>query len=232
MLSRCLAVVTTALSLATGCKGQQAAGPVGPVEVGVVKLAPRAITLTRELPGRTSAFRVAEVRARVSGIVLKRLFTEGVDVKEGQVLYLIDPAPYQAARASAKAQLAHAEATASNAQALQERDAELVGDNAVSREEHDNAVAAQKASEADVAAAKAAVDVAQISLGIHSRDGARLGAHRPVRRDRGRLRPGRPGDTARHRAAARPRVRGRDAIERDEVLRLRRELTPGPAPAR
>ena len=84
-----------AASLAAGCN--RPAGPpapAGPVEVGVITVAPTAVTLTRELPGRTSAFRVAEVRARVNGIVLKRLFTEGADVKEGQRLFLIDPAPY------------------------------------------------------------------------------------------------------------------------------------------
>ena len=89
----------------------RAAPPAGPVEVGVVTLAPTPVTLTKELPGRTSAFRVAEVRARVNGIVQKRLFTEGSDVKEGQPLFRIDPAPYQAALDGAKAQLARAEAT-------------------------------------------------------------------------------------------------------------------------
>ncbi|MGC3999472.1 MAG: efflux RND transporter periplasmic adaptor subunit [Anaeromyxobacter sp.] len=139
--------------------------PPGPVEVGVVTMAPQAVTLTRELPGRTSAFRVAEVRARVNGIVLKRLFPEGSDVKEGQVLYLIDPAPYEAALESARAQLARAEATLANARLQAQRTAELVADNAVSKQEADNAQAALSASQADAQAGRAAVETARINLG-------------------------------------------------------------------
>jgi membrane fusion protein (multidrug efflux system) len=156
-----------ALAALAGCHRSEtkAAGPAGPVEVGVVTLEPRPVTLTRELPGRTSAFRVAEVRARVNGIVLKRHFTEGSDVKEGQVLFTIDPAPYRAALAGAKAQLARAEATLSSNRMLAERYAELVKAHAVSQQEHDNAMAALEASEADVAAGKAAVDAAQINVG-------------------------------------------------------------------
>src|SRR5688572_32946560 len=88
------------LLLAACSNGKAATAPKGPpppVQVGVVTLEARPVTLTRELPGRTTAFRVAEVRARVNGIVLKRLFEEGSDVKEGQVLFKIDPAPYEAA---------------------------------------------------------------------------------------------------------------------------------------
>lgn len=128
-------------------------------------IAPTAVTLTRELPGRTSAFKVAEVRARVNGIVLSRLFAEGADVKEGQPLYRIDPAPYQAALAAARAQLARAEANVANARLQAKRMSELVQANAVSRQEHDNAVAALKATEADVAAGLAAVQSARINLG-------------------------------------------------------------------
>ena len=137
----------------------------GPAEVGVITLAPTAVALSRELPGRVSAFRVAEVRARVSGIVQKRLFTEGADVRANQVLYQIDPAPYRAALASAKAQLAHAEASVVSARQLASRYAELVQSNAVSRQDYDNAVAAAKAAEADVAAGQAAVETASINLG-------------------------------------------------------------------
>jgi membrane fusion protein (multidrug efflux system) len=154
------------LALVTACgegKGQQS--NAGPIEVGVVKLEPTSVTLTRELPGRTSAFRVAEVRARVNGIVLKRLFAEGTDVKEGQRLFLIDPAPYQAAHDGAKAALAHAEATLANVRAVAERDADLVKDNAVSKQEYETSAAALKAAEADVASARANLEVAQINLG-------------------------------------------------------------------
>ena len=160
------AAVLLAAALA-GC-GRGSSKPTaaaGPVEVGVVTLAPTAVTLTKELPGRTSAFRVAEVRARVNGIVQKRLFTEGSDVKEGQPLFRLDPGPYQAALEGAKAQLARAEANASSARMSAERFAELVADNAVSKQEHENAMAALKATEADVAAGRAAVETARINLG-------------------------------------------------------------------
>ncbi|BDG05581.1 efflux RND transporter periplasmic adaptor subunit [Anaeromyxobacter oryzae] len=158
------AVLVTLLA-ACGRSGAKPAGPAGPVEVGVVTLEPTAVTLTRELPGRTSAFRVAEVRARVNGIVLKRLFTEGADVKEGQRLFLIDPAPYQAALDGARAALARAEANVANAKLLADRNADLLKDNAVSRQEYDNAMAGLKAAEADVAAAHAAEQTARINLG-------------------------------------------------------------------
>ncbi len=150
----------------SGCGRKQTdAKPPGPVEVGVVTIAPQAVTLTTELPGRVSAFRVAEVRARVNGIVLKRLFTEGSEVKQGQPLFKIDPAPYQAALDSAKAQLARAEARLVSARLTAERFTELVAANAVSRQEHDDAVAALKAAEADLAAGRAAVAAARINLG-------------------------------------------------------------------
>jgi membrane fusion protein (multidrug efflux system) len=161
-----LAGVALAAAVLGGCsrKPAQSAAPA-PVEVGVITLAPTSVTLTKELPGRTSAFRVAEVRARVNGIVLKRLFTEGADVREGQPLFKIDPAPYQAALEGAKAQLARAEANVTNARLQAQRYTELVADNAVSKQEYDNAMAALKATEADVAAGRAAVQAAQINLG-------------------------------------------------------------------
>jgi membrane fusion protein (multidrug efflux system) len=133
--------------------------------VGVVTITPAPLTLTRELPGRTSAFRVAEIRARVNGIVQKRLFAEGSDVKEGQRLFLIDPAPYQAALDGAMATLARAEATLANARVQATRHAELIRTNVVSQQDHDNAMAALKTAEADVAAARAAEQAARINLG-------------------------------------------------------------------
>ena len=161
------ALALAALALASGCgrKSTAAAKPAGPVEVGVVTLAPTAVTLTQELPGRISAFRVAEVRARVNGIVVKRLFTEGSEVREGQPLFKIDPAPYQAALDSARAQLARAEARLASAKLMAERYTELVAANAVSKQEHDDAIAGLKTAEADVAAGRAAVQTARISLG-------------------------------------------------------------------
>jgi len=155
-----------ATALLSACRGQGGGpAPAGPVEVGVVTITPRSVTLTRELPGRTSAYRVAEVRARVNGIVLKRLFTEGSDVKEGQRLFLIDPAPYEAALDGARAALARAEANQANARLQAERYADLVRDSSVSRQEYENAMAALKSGEADVAAARAAEQAARINLG-------------------------------------------------------------------
>ncbi len=160
-------LLVVALGAAGGGCSRKPAGPpaaAGPVEVGVVTITPTPVTLTRELPGRTSAYRVAEVRARVNGIVLKRFFTEGSDVKEGQRLYLIDPAPYQAALDGAKANLARAEASAANARLVAQRYANLV-EKAVSQQEYDNAQAAVKTADAEVAAARAALQVARINLG-------------------------------------------------------------------
>ncbi len=156
-----------ALMFLAACSSRSAAPPApGPVEVGVVTINPVPLTLTRELPGRTSAFRVAEVRARVNGIVQKRLFAEGSDVKEGQKLFLIDPAPYEAALDGARAALARAEATLGNARVQAQRAAELIKTNVVSQQDHDNAMAALKTAEADVAAARAAEQTARINFGF------------------------------------------------------------------
>jgi membrane fusion protein (multidrug efflux system) len=156
-----------ALAVLAACSSRSAAPPApGPVEVGVVTVHPVPLTLTRELPGRTSAFRVAEVRARVNGIVQKRLFSEGSDVKEGQRLFLIDPAPYEAALDGAKAALARAEATLGNARVQAQRVSELIKTNVVSQQDHDNAMAALKTAEADVASARAAEQMARINFGF------------------------------------------------------------------
>jgi len=153
-------------ALAAGCgNAPPGATSGGPVEVGVVTLSPTSVTLTRELPGRTSAYRVAEVRARVNGIVLKRLFEEGADVKEGQRLFLIDPAQYQATLDGASASLARAEAALGNARLMAARTADLVEDDAVSRQEFEATQAALKTAEADVASARAAEQAARINLG-------------------------------------------------------------------
>lgn len=153
---------------ACGRSGAQSAGAGGPPpapQVGVVTVQPGNVGLVTELPGRLEASRIAEVRARVAGILHKRVFTEGSDVKAGQKLFLIDDAPYRAAVAQAEAGLAQALAGLAQSRALAERYAPLVAQNAVSKQDYDNAVAAQRAGEANVAAAKAAVTVAQINLG-------------------------------------------------------------------
>ena len=149
-----------------GGKGPGGAPP--PAEVGVVTVAPRPVGLVTELPGRLEASRVAQVRARVAGIVIKRLFVEGSDVKAGQPLFQIDSAPYQATVASAKASLARAQANVTQATAQAERYKPLLEANAISKQDYVNAVAAQKQAEADVASAKAAVQSGEINLGYAS----------------------------------------------------------------
>ncbi len=152
--------------LLSGCgkKTSAVATPQGPLEVGVVTIQPQRVALTTELPGRTSPYMIAEVRPQVNGIIQKRVFTEGSDVKAGAVLYQIDPATYQAAYASAKAAQARAEANLISVRLKAERYRDLVGINAVSQQDNDDAQAALKQSEADVAAAKAAVETARINL--------------------------------------------------------------------
>ena len=131
-------------------------GP-GAVPVTVVTLTAQAVTLTRELPGRTSAFMVAEVRPQVSGIVRQRLFTEGGMVTAGEPLYQLDDATYQADYASARAEVARAQAALDTARSRARRSAELVASNLVSQQENDNAVDALRQAEADFAAAEAAL---------------------------------------------------------------------------
>lgn len=150
----------------SGCGKKKPAGgpPPGPPEVGVVTLQLQRVAITTELPGRTSASLVAEVRPQVNGIIQKRVFTEGSDVKAGQLLYQIDPATYQAAFASARAAESRAEASLIPARLKEERYKELVKIKAVSQQDYENAFAAFKQAEADVASAKAAVDTARINL--------------------------------------------------------------------
>jgi membrane fusion protein (multidrug efflux system) len=130
----------------------------------VVTLHPQPVTITTDLPGRTVAYRIAEVRPQVSGVILKRLFTEGSEVKVGQQLYQIDPAPFQANLDSAQASLARARATLKSATLLTQRYKPLAEAHAVSQQDYDNAVAAESRAAADIALAKAAVDTARINL--------------------------------------------------------------------
>jgi membrane fusion protein, multidrug efflux system len=164
----------SALLLLAAC-GQKAGPPAGaggppgggmpPPEVAVVTVAPATVGLTTELPGRIEASRVAQVRARAAGILNSRLFREGSDVKAGQPLFAIDAAPYRANVDSAQASLARAEANLAQATAQAERFKPLVEANAISKQDYVNAVAAQKTAQADVAAAKAALQTARINLG-------------------------------------------------------------------
>jgi membrane fusion protein (multidrug efflux system) len=161
--SPALAAAAAALLVMAGC-GPDVSGPPPLPEVGVVTLASRAIEITDELPGRTTAFRVAEVRPQVTGIVKRRFFTEGAEVKAGQQLFQIDAGSYRAALSSAQAALQRAEAQAVAARLLEERYAPLIAANAVSKQENDEAIAARARAEADVASARAAVDAARINV--------------------------------------------------------------------
>jgi membrane fusion protein (multidrug efflux system) len=143
-------------------------GGMPPPEVGVVVATPGDVGLVTELPGRLEASRVAQVRARAAGILQKRLFREGSDVKAGQPLFTIDSAPYAAALQSAEATLARAQANLTQAAALAERYKPLLAANAISQQEYANAVAAHKQAEADVAAGKAAVQTGRINLNYAS----------------------------------------------------------------
>ncbi len=160
--------VLAALSLtACGQAGSQGHPPGGApqaAKVGVLTLQPQRVTLAAELAGRTVATQTAEVRPQVSGIVKTRAFTEGSDVKAGQLLYQIDAASYEAALDSARATLARAEASATTARLKAARYDELAGIDAVSKQLRDDAQAALKQAQADVAAANAAVRTAQIDL--------------------------------------------------------------------
>ena len=153
------------LSLA-GCGDsaeQDEKAPTPQVRVETLQLQPLAIS--SELSGRILAPRTAEVRARVAGVVLKRVYREGSDVKQGDVLFLIDPAPFKADHDSARATLAKAEATLYQARLQEQRYRELVDDKAVSRQEYDNAKASFLQADAEVAAAKAALARARLNLG-------------------------------------------------------------------
>lgn len=154
-----------------GCEKKPApgagGGPAGgrpPQEVGVVTLKPRRAEITTELPGRTSAFRIAEVRPQVSGIILKRLFTEGAEVKLGEQLYQINPATYQAAFDSAKAAVDKAESASNIASLLMERRKKLVASKVVSQQDYDDSLAVLRQAQAEIALKQAALEEARIDL--------------------------------------------------------------------
>ncbi|MFO1216777.1 MAG: efflux RND transporter periplasmic adaptor subunit [Burkholderiaceae bacterium] len=159
--------------LGTACGSKDAAAPAAgnappPPEVGVVTVQPQAVTLRSELPGRVEALRVAQVRARVNGVVLRRLFKEGSDVKAGQALFQIDPAPYKAALDSAQATLAKARANRAIATELAQRYKPLAEAKAISAQEYTAAEGQRLQAEADVAAGEAAVQTAKLNLAYAS----------------------------------------------------------------
>ncbi len=166
-----IAGLLLSLAAAACSKDESAGGPGGqmpPPEVGVVTVQPRDIDLTKDLVGRLAPFRSADVRARVPGVLQKRVYEEGTDVRKGQLLFVIDPAPLQAALSQAEGALAQAQATYVNAKSAADRARGLLPQKFISRADYDNALAAERTSAASVQAAKAAVESARINLGYAS----------------------------------------------------------------
>ena len=166
----CVLALAGTLSVLSGCgeksaNAQTPGGGTPPPEVSVVTVAPQRLVMTTELPGRIEATRVAQVRARVPGIVLKRVFKEGSDVKAGDVLFRIDAGPYQAAFNSTVAAVAKAEANLAQANLKVQRYKPLVETNAISKQEYDDALTSQKQATADLATAKATQETARLNLG-------------------------------------------------------------------
>jgi membrane fusion protein (multidrug efflux system) len=161
---RSISPVALAAALLLSACGNQAPPPPPPSQVGVVTVQMQPVTLTTELPGRTSPYESSEVRPQVDGIILKRLFREGEYVHAGQTLYQIDPAPYAAAVANARAALARAQASIASTAALARRYGELVKINAISRQDYENATATANQANADVGAQRAALRSAEINL--------------------------------------------------------------------
>lgn len=147
----------------TGCEKKKPTMQIQ--EVSVIDIKTEEVVLTTELPGRTSPYRIAEIRPQVNGIILKRYFTEGSNVKAGDVLYQIDPAPYKAAYDNARAALSRAEATLNSIKARYERYQELIKVNAISKQEFDDTKAQYEQTLAEIEALKAQVRSAQINLG-------------------------------------------------------------------
>lgn len=157
-----------AVALAVAACKKQEMPQMPPPQVGVIEAAPQTLPLQRDMVGRLSAFRSADVRARVSGVLLQRVYTEGSDVKEGQTMFRIDPAPLQATLSSAQAQLASAQATYTNAHVAAERARSLAPQKFVSRSDLDNAEAQERSAAAAVQQARASVTTARINLGYAS----------------------------------------------------------------
>ena len=223
-----LLVLSLALTAAlAACKGGEQGPPQGgPGQVTVVTLKAEPVTLTRELAGRATGYQMAEVRPQVSGIVARRLFTEGSLVKQGQPLYQLDDAAYRAQANSARAQLARAEASANAARLAARRSSELVKSRAISVQDDENAQAAWKQAEADVGAARAALDAANVTLGY-----ARITA--PISGQIGKSSVTQGALVSAGQAAALATISQLDPIYIDvsqssaELLQLRRELADG-----
>jgi membrane fusion protein, multidrug efflux system len=173
-----LLMICVGAALAACSGGAPQGGPPPTPEVGVITLATQPAEITTELPGRTSAYRIAEVRPQVDGIIRRRLFTEGAQVRAGQPLYEIDPAPYQSTVRRTEAALASAEAQLNAARLLAERYGPLQQRGVVSKQDYDNVEASRLAAEAAVAAARANLESARIDLGytrVHAPISGRIG---------------------------------------------------------
>lgn len=173
-LTRSLAFAGALALLLSACGGDEQAGPGGPggpggamppPEVGVVVAESGDVTLQQEMVGRLAPYRSADVRARVPGVVQERTYEEGSEVEQGDVLFVIDPAPLRAALGQRQAALAQAQATYANAKAAADRARQLLPQQYVSQSDYDNALAAERSAQAAVQSAQAAVDSARIDLG-------------------------------------------------------------------
>ena len=165
-LCACALAVCACLVLFAGCSREQQAGQQRPMpEVSTVAVVPREVALSTELSGRTSAYRIAEIRPRVSGLVEKRLFTEGSNVKEGQVLYQIDPAPFTAELENAQAALAEAKAKLPTTSLRASRYKALVSHSALSQQDYDDAASNLDQVKASITSLEARVETARINLG-------------------------------------------------------------------
>jgi membrane fusion protein, multidrug efflux system len=166
MHSRSIAVAALAVFIVTACSKKQEGGPQGgAMPVGVLTVHAEAVPIVREASGRLTPTRASDVRARVPGVLQKRIYKEGGMVKEGEPLVIIDTAPYRAALAQANAQLEQAEASAKNAAVAANRNRELAKQNLVSRMQMDDAEALERSTAAQVSAARASVTTARINLG-------------------------------------------------------------------
>nr|WP_028105003.1 efflux RND transporter periplasmic adaptor subunit [Pseudoduganella violaceinigra] len=225
-----LGAAAAVAAMVAACGGKQAGpapGGAAPApEVAVFTVAPQALALSTELPGRTAAYQVAEVRPQVGGLIQKRLFTEGADVKAGVQLYQIDAATYQATFNSAKANLAKAKANLAAAEPKVARYKELVAIEGVSRQDYDDAVAAHEQAKAEVEAAQAAMESARINV-----DYTKVAAPISGRIGRSSVTPG--ALVTAGQANALTTVQQLDPIYVDvtqsseELLRLKRELDNG-----
>jgi len=168
---RALAIAGFSVVVLAACGKQEAAGPGGPggqmppPEVGVITAHATRVSMQQQLVGRLAAFRSADVRARVPGVLQRRVYEEGSDVREGQVLFLIDPAQLQAALGQSEAALAQAQATYANAKSAADRARQLLPQKYISQSDYDNAIAAERSAGASVQQAKAGVETARINRG-------------------------------------------------------------------